>query len=65
MIAIGTARAAAEHVTVLAEGAGAELGAFKVAVKHMEIVEKYAGAQGDIAGIYGAVRVESGLNFEN
>jgi hypothetical protein len=42
-----------------------ELGAFKVAKKHMETVEKHAGAQGDVAGIYGAVRVESGLNFEN
>ena len=32
---------------------------------HMEMVEKYAGAKGDIAGIYGAVRMESGLKFEN
>ena len=32
---------------------------------HMEMVEKYAGAKGDIAGIYGVVRMESGLKFEN
>jgi hypothetical protein len=41
------------------------LGAFKVASMHLEMVEEYAGAKGDIAGIYGAVRMESGLKFEN
>jgi hypothetical protein len=63
--AIGTARAVAQHVLTLAEQTDVELGAFKVATGHMEMVEKHAGAQGDIAGIYGAVRVESGLEFEN
>jgi hypothetical protein len=65
VIAIGTARAAAQHFLTLAEQTDVQLGAFKVATGHMEIVEKHAGAQGDIAGIYGVVRVESGVEFEN
>ncbi|KAH8749399.1 NAD binding domain of 6-phosphogluconate dehydrogenase-domain-containing protein [Hyaloscypha finlandica] len=65
VIAIGTARTAVEHVTKLTQQSSTELGAFKVASMHMEMVEKYAGAKGDIAGIYGAVRMESGLKFEN
>jgi hypothetical protein len=32
---------------------------------HMEMVENYAGSQGDIAGIYGIARMASGLGFEN
>ena len=31
----------------------------------MKVVKKYAGLAGDISGIYGAVRMESGLAFEN
>ena len=31
----------------------------------MEMVQEHAGLAGDISGIYGAVRVESGLQFEN
>jgi hypothetical protein len=65
VIAIGTATAVTDHVMSLAEQSGTKLGAFEVASRHMEMVEKYAGAKGDIAGIYGAVRVESGLKFEN
>ena len=32
---------------------------------HLEAVEKHAGSKGDVAGIYGAVRQESGLKYEN
>lgn len=49
----------------LAEATGTELKAFKVASKHIDMVQKYAGTKGDIAGIYGIVRSESGLEFEN
>ena len=31
----------------------------------MEMVKDHAGASGDISGIYGAVRQESGLEFES
>lgn len=31
----------------------------------MEMVKDHAGASGDISGIYGAIRLESGLDFEN
>jgi hypothetical protein len=37
----------------------------EVAKKHLEAVKEHEGQKGDIAGIYGAVRKESGLPFEN
>ncbi len=38
---------------------------YKVAVDHLAVVEAHAGPHCDIMGIYGAVRVESGLPFEH
>jgi len=37
----------------------------EVADAHLAAVQKHMGSRGDIAGIYGAVRQESGMNFEN
>lgn len=37
----------------------------EVADEHLVQVQKQMGTRGDIAGIYGAVRQESGLKFEN
>ena len=39
--------------------------AVEVANRHLEDVKDHAGDKGDLAGIYGAVRKESGLQFEN
>ena len=40
------------------------LKSYKVAVDHLAVAEAHAGPRCDIMGIYGAVRVESGLPFE-
>ena len=37
----------------------------EVADEHLADVQKHMGSRGDIAGIYGAVRQEGGLKFEN
>ena len=37
----------------------------EVAKKHLQQVKEHAGDKGDLAGIYGAVRQESGLKYEN
>ncbi len=39
--------------------------AVEVGDAHLEEVQKHMGSRGDISGIYGAVRQESGLEFEN
>ena len=39
--------------------------AVEVADAHLAAVKEHMGEKGDIAGIYGAVRKESGLKFEN
>ena len=39
--------------------------AVEVVDGHLEDVQKLMGKKGDAAGIYGAVRRESGLAFEN
>ena len=37
----------------------------ELADSHLQDVQKHMGSKGDIAGIYGAVRQESGLKYEN
>ena len=37
----------------------------EVADSHLADVQRHMSSKGDIAGIYGAVRQESGLKFEN
>lgn len=39
------------------------LKSYKVATDHLAVAEAHAGPHCDIMGIYGAVRVESGLPF--
>ena len=59
------ARHLAEEVSGLASASGATLPAYEVARGHMDMVKDYAGTKGDISGIYGALRLSSGLAFEN
>ena len=49
----------------LAKSSGTRLRAVEVAEAHLQAVKAEKGAKGDIAGIYGAVRQESGLKYEN
>jgi 3-hydroxyisobutyrate dehydrogenase-like beta-hydroxyacid dehydrogenase len=62
---IDLARKDARHALELAEKTGCSVPALKVANEHLKAVKEHSGDKGDIPGIYGAVRQESGLKFEN
>lgn len=55
----------ASEILDMAHKSGTSLRAYEAAVKHMDVVHSQTGPNGDIAGIYGAVRLESGLGYEN
>ena len=59
------ARHLADEVSALASASDAKLPAYQAAREHMDMVKDYAGAKGDVSGIYGALRLLSGLAFEN
>ncbi|KAI9843218.1 MAG: hypothetical protein M1838_002731 [Thelocarpon superellum] len=65
LFAVDLARKDAGHALKIARDAGAQMKAVEVADAHLAQVKEHAGEKGDIAGIYGAVRKESGLNYEN
>lgn len=65
VIAIGLAKAVAHHIQEMAEQSGTALPSYQIACQHMDLVEEHAGKSGDVAGIYGIVRIASGLQFEN
>jgi 3-hydroxyisobutyrate dehydrogenase-like beta-hydroxyacid dehydrogenase len=65
LFAVDLARKDAGHALALAASAGARLKDVEVADGHLAVVQKRMGSRGDITGIYGAVREESGLKFEN
>ena len=59
------ARKDTSHALQLAKEYGVEMKAVKVAAEHLQAAEKHVGPQKEAAGIYGAVRQESGLKYEN
>ncbi|CZT19333.1 related to gamma hydroxybutyrate dehydrogenase [Ramularia collo-cygni] len=59
------ARKDAGHARSLAESCGVTMKGLEVADAHLKAVIDHAGDKGDIAGVYGAVRQEAGLKFEN
>ncbi|KAE8444007.1 hypothetical protein EG329_001136 [Mollisiaceae sp. DMI_Dod_QoI] len=65
LFAVDLARKDARHAMALAKAAGTRLKDIEVADTHLEEVKKHQGEKGDIAAIYGAVRQEAGLKFEN
>ncbi|KAL8339896.1 hypothetical protein RB601_006160 [Gaeumannomyces tritici] len=65
LFAVDLARKDARHAMSLASSVGARLGNAETADAHLVMVKEHVGAKGDIAGIYGAVRKEAGLKFEN
>jgi 3-hydroxyisobutyrate dehydrogenase-like beta-hydroxyacid dehydrogenase len=65
LFAVDLARKDARHAMALAKEAGTRLKDVEVADAHLEQVKKHRGEAGDIASIYGAVRQEAGLKFEN
>lgn len=54
----------AKHALNLAQASGTKVKAVEVAESHLRDVQSVQGEKGDLAGIYGVVRKESGLNFE-
>ncbi|KAG8627980.1 hypothetical protein KVT40_003853 [Elsinoe batatas] len=65
LFAVDLARKDAGHALSLAKASGARMRDVEVADQHLSDVQKHMGSRGDIAGIYGAVRQEGGLTFEN
>jgi 3-hydroxyisobutyrate dehydrogenase-like beta-hydroxyacid dehydrogenase len=65
LFAVDLARKDARHAIDLAKVSGAKMKALEVADMHLAVVKEHMGNKGDIAGIYGAVRQEAGLKFEN
>ncbi len=63
-VSIDMAIELATQVQGLAKEHGVKLRAYDVSKDHMEAVKAHRGVLGDIAGIYGAVRQESGLPYE-
>lgn len=65
MVEVSKARKLTAHVLELAKSTGTSVKAYEAAVEHLKVVEDHAGGNADINGIYGAVRLESGLPYEN
>lgn len=65
LFGVDLARKDAKHALNLAEASGTKMKDVEVADGHLADVQKHMGSKGDIAGIYGAVRQEAGLKFEN
>lgn len=61
---VDLARKDAGHVVRIAKDSGARLPNAETADAHLKLVQEHTD-HGDIAGIYGAVRKEAGLKFEN
>lgn len=64
LFAVDLARKDVRHALDLAKESGTSMKGLEVADQHLVQVKEHAGKKGDIAGIYGAVRQESGLKFE-
>lgn len=62
---VDLARKDAKHALSLAKTHDVRMKDVEVADAHLEMVQKHMGNKGDIAGIYGAVRQEAGMKFEN
>ena len=58
------ARKDVKHALNLADVSGTKMRGAEVADRHLADVQKQKGSKGDLAGIYGAVRMESGLGYE-
>ncbi|CAI4219876.1 unnamed protein product [Parascedosporium putredinis] len=65
LFAVDLARKDLRHARSIAQAAGVSLPNAETADAHLRVVREHVGEKGDIAGIYGAVRKEAGLKFEN
>jgi 3-hydroxyisobutyrate dehydrogenase-like beta-hydroxyacid dehydrogenase len=62
---IDLARKDARHAKALADSSGTSVKGLDVARARLDDVKEVLGDKGDIPSVYGAVRKESGLEFEN
>ncbi|PYI30323.1 6-phosphogluconate dehydrogenase-like protein [Aspergillus indologenus CBS 114.80] len=53
------------QVLDMARSCGASVPIYEVAREHLKLVQEHEGSKADITGIYGAVRVKSGLPYRN
>ncbi|OOF99642.1 hypothetical protein ASPCADRAFT_138328 [Aspergillus carbonarius ITEM 5010] len=65
LFAVDLARKDLRHAASLAGEAGVRLRSVEVTDQYLQKVKEEKGVKGDIAGVYGAVRKESGLEFDN
>ncbi|KAF2098733.1 6-phosphogluconate dehydrogenase-like protein NAD-binding protein [Rhizodiscina lignyota] len=65
LFAVDLARKDAGHVLKIADDSGAKVRAVELVDHHLLMAKNYAGTKGDLAGMYGAVRQEAGLAYEN
>ncbi|KAH1489243.1 hypothetical protein LV164_005011 [Aspergillus fumigatus] len=65
LFAVDLARKDLRHAASLAEAAGMRLRSVEITDAYLQEVKAEKGEKGDIAGVYGAIRKESGLPFEN
>ncbi|KAJ5112872.1 NAD(P)-binding protein [Penicillium angulare] len=63
--AVDLARKDARHAMNLAQTSGTTMKGVELVDGYMEKVKNYMGDRGDVASIYGAVRQDAGLKFEN
>jgi hypothetical protein len=65
MVEVHKARELTSQVLDVGKTHGVSLKSYEVVINHLADAESHAGPAIDITGIYGAVRLESGLPFEN
>ncbi len=65
LFAVDLARKDARHAMALAKENGTRIRQVELADEYLKTVKEQKGEKGDIAGIYGAVRVQGGLPFDN
>jgi 3-hydroxyisobutyrate dehydrogenase-like beta-hydroxyacid dehydrogenase len=63
--AVDLARKDAGHALTMAKDYGSRLKDVEVADAHLAVVKERMGQRGDLVSIYGVVREEAGLKFEN
>lgn len=65
LFGVDLARKDLGHMLKLADGVGVDMKVLRVVDEHLKIVKKEMGEKGDLPGVYGAVRLESGLPYGN
>ncbi|KKZ67562.1 hypothetical protein EMCG_06796 [[Emmonsia] crescens] len=65
LFAVDLARKDAKHAMDVASAVGIRMRGVELADEHLQGVKNHEGEKGDLAAIYGVVREEGGLKFEN